>query len=208
MNTNSPLIALLTPAARPILAEGMMAADGPITQGLPHLVPLGPRLRAILVLPTGLARQWRDLAPATLVASAGAEQAPPAGDGPDLLARPVPRLRIQRDGVTITVLPLTAGTIGHAVDATGAVRLEVQVLDWAIHAGTVVGPGDHGSFLRLGWRVADRAADRFAPLPPSEAVWRLLPPAEKMESPPYDWRRRVRIDVRLNRLSALRARIR
>lgn len=196
MNTDLAIIARLTPAAAVAPAEGMLVLDQPIRAGLPHEVALGPRMRALLVLPTGLARPWLDM-PAGTVVSAGA-------DLPDTAApfgRAAPRLRVQRDKATIAVLPLVPDVVQDVADAAGAVPLQIQVLDWALHAGTVLGPGDFGSFLRLAVRVADKGVDVFGPLPPSDFVIQSLPPAERIES-----RGGRVIDWRLRRLVALRER--
>lgn len=188
MNTDLAILARLNPAAAVAPAEGGTLLDQPIRAGLPHQVALGPRLRGLLVLPTGLARPWLDLPAGTVVSA--------AADAPDEAApfgRAAPRLRVQRDKVTIAVLPLVPGLVQEVADAAGVVPLQVQVLDWLLHAGTVRGPGDFGSFLRLAVRAADKGADVFGPLPPSDFVIQRLPPAERIESRggrTVDWRSR------------------
>lgn len=196
MNTDLAVIARLNPSEVVAPAEYMTVLDQPIRAGLPHEVPLGPRLRGLLVLPTGLARPWLDLPAGTMVSA--------AADAPDAAApfgRPAPRLRVQRDKATIAVLPLVAGLVQDVADAAGSVLLQIQVLDWALHAGTVRGPGDFGSFLRLAVRVADKGVDVFGPLPPSDFVLQRLPPAERVES-----RGGHEIERRLRRLVALKER--
>jgi hypothetical protein len=196
MNTDLAVIARLTPDAVVAPAEGMTVLDQPIRAGLPHEVALGPRLRGLLALPTGLARPWLDLAAGTVVSA--------ATDAPDRAApfgRAAPRLRVQRDKATFAVLPLVAGPVQEVADAAGSVSLQIQVLDWTLHAGTVRGPGDFGSFLRLAVRVADKAEDVFGPLPPSDFVIQRLPVAERVES-----RGGRVIEWRLRRLVALKER--
>lgn len=167
MRTDLPIVAVLTPPdAASAAPAGSTLLDSRIRGGLPHAVPLAPRFRALLTLPTGNARAWLDAPVGTEIL-----------DG-------APRLRVQRDGVTIAVLPLVLGPAWEVVDPSGAVPLTVQVLRWSIHAGDLRGPGDYGSFVRLAFAVADRGADRFGPLPPSDFVLRRMPPAEVIESRP------------------------
>jgi len=196
MNTDLAVIARLTPPASAVPDEGMTVLDQSIRAGLPHEVPLGPRLRGLLALPTGSARAWLDLPAGTLVSA--------AGDAPDAVAgfgRAAPRLRVQRDKTTIAVLPLVPGIVQEVADAGLAVPLKIQVLDWALHAGTVRGPGDFGSFLRVAVRVSYKGVDVFGPLPPSDFVIRRLPPAERVES-----RSGRLIELRYRRLVALKER--
>ena len=127
-------------------------------------MPLLARWRALLTLPTGSARAWLDTAPAT-----------PVTDG-------APRLRLQRDGVTVAIAPLVLGPLFDVTDADARLRLTIVILGWSLHAGDLRGVGDHGSVLSLAYAAADRAADVFAPLPPSDFIIRALPPAEKTES--------------------------
>jgi hypothetical protein len=205
MNSDLVVIARLTPSISAVTAAAEMTIlDSPIRGGLPHIVELGPRLRALLVLPTGLARPWLDL-PASTPVSLGGDAlavtdptAPPPGFG-----RAAPRLRVQRDKATIAVLPLVAGLVQDAADAPLAVPLQLQVLDWALHVGTVRGAGDFGSFLRLAFRVADRGVDIFGPLPLSTFVIQRLPVHDRIES-----RSGRFIEPRLRRLVALKERLR
>lgn len=165
MNTQLPIIAALNPAMPPTAPDGAAVFDSPIRAGLPHILPLVQRWRVILSLPTGSARAWRDADPAQEITSGA------------------PRLRFQLDGVTRHVAPLVRGG-SFAVLDQGSLRLEATVLDWAIHAGDMVGPGDYGSFLQLAVRVADRAPASFGPVPPSDFVITALPPEDRSESRP------------------------
>ena len=202
MNTNLPIIARLNPP--PATPEGMTALDSPILQGLPHIMALLPRWRAVLTLPLGVATTLRALPSATLISSATAETtAAPATEPPALPVRPAARLRLQRDGTTVAVLPLAAGLMADVAEADGGVRLRLLVRDWALHAGTLMGAGDHGSYLRLSVAVADAAVDEYGPLPPSPAVLARLPEGDRMES-----RRGFAVAMRLSRLHQLKARLR
>lgn len=181
MNTDLPIVAALNPAQAPAPENGAAVIDSRIESGLPHVIALGGRFRAVLNLPTGTAQAWLNAAPQELVQNGA------------------PRLRVQRDARTIAVLPLVAGAALEVADATGAVPLTVQVIDAALHAGTVRGAGAFGSFVRLAVRVADRASNSFGPLPPSDFVIRLLPKADAMES-----RGGVTVAPRYKRLLLLR----
>lgn len=187
MRTDLPIIARLTPDAAPAAPAGYVSVDSPIRGGLPHAVPLIARWRALLSLPTGTARIWLDTAAAT-----------PVTDG-------APRLRLQRDGVTVAIAPLVLGPLFDVTDAGGRLRLTMIVLGWSLHAGDLRGAGDHGSVLRLAYAAADRAADVFAPLPPSDFIIRALPPADRTESRGRE--KHVRFDekyARYNRLKQYR----
>ena len=166
MRTELPIIAALTPADAPALPTGATLLDSRIRGGLPHVLNLAPRFRALVSLPTGSARFWLDQPPDIEVLSGA------------------PRLRVQRDGTTIAVVPLVLGPTVEVVDPLGAAPLLIQVLAWSLHVGDLRGAGDFGSFVRLAFAVADRATDRFGPLPPSDFVIRRLPPAEVSESRP------------------------
>jgi hypothetical protein len=201
MNTSLPIIAQLNPP--PVAPEGLMAIDSPVLQGLPHAVPLLPRWRAVLVLPSGLVRPWLEL-PADMLVSSDAEDAAPmpAREPPASPARPGPRLRLQLDGRTVATLPLAAGLLAD-VAADNSLRLRLLVRGWALHAGTLRGPGQFGSALRLSVAAADAGVNSFGPLPPSPAVTRRLPPADRMES-----RAGLAVVLRLRRLTMLKERLR
>ena len=66
-----------------------------------------------------------------------------------------------------------------------------------------MGAGDHGSYLRLSFGVADAAVDEYGPVPPSPAIAARLPEGDRMES-----RRGFAVAMRLNRLRQLKARLR
>ncbi len=181
MNTDLPVIAALTPDVAQAAPAGFTHIDSAIRGGLPHVVAIAPRWRALLTLPTGSARAWLDLPPGTPVTNGA------------------PRLRFQRDNVTVAVVPLVLGPVLEIVADGGSVPLTVCVLGWSLRAGDLRGPGDYGSSLSLAVSVADRGTNAFGPLPPSDFVIRLLPAAEKTES-----RTGHRIDIRYERLRQVR----
>lgn len=192
-----PIHRYLTPEASPaagdLVAAGFTLVDDRITTGLPYTVPLDDGAELTLILPNGLAHTWRETDPAAVV-SLGASEL--AGHDPAATAetapvhRPPLWLRLRVGGTPVAVAPVVAGRRGLLPEgdrapgdpATSGVRVEVVVLDWAIYAGTVRGPGDYGSFLRLAWRRADQAVARFSTPPVNPYVIQRLPPEQKMES--------------------------
>ena len=163
--------------------------DLALLTGLPAVIPLVPDVTLTLTLATGLATEWRAADPLAVVSASAAESEPwPPGDGafPEVdAARPT--LWLQRGGRTITVLPLVVGR--HALveaggDGVSARRYDLWLLGWDIRAGTVRGPGDFGSRLRLAWRAADRGAPRYAALPAVPAVALRTPPPPDPPRPP------------------------
>lgn len=202
MNTNLPVIARLNPAWP--VPDGLVALESPILQGLPHAVALMPRWRAVLVMPLGVAASLVEMPAETLISSDAEEAEPaPRRERPPTLSRPAPRLRLQFDGATVAVVPLAAGLTTDIMEADGSARLRLRVRRWAIHAGTLLGPGDHGSFVALSAGPADRAAVEYGPVPPSPAVVARLPPQDRMES-----RSGLRVVMRLRRIIQLKERLR
>ncbi|WP_165226768.1 hypothetical protein [Aquisphaera insulae] len=174
------------PASPP---EGFDRLDAPLRRGLPHPVQLTPGLRLLLIVPSGVARTWREADPTLVVSSSSPDRAPALPDDPAApvfgdLARPPARLLLQRSGTTVAVVPLVAGAVRRMPDGDDAqgVAVEVVVLDWLLHAGTLVGPGDFGSRLSLAWRTADTAVSAFSEPPLSEIVLARLRPADRLAS--------------------------
>jgi hypothetical protein len=106
-----------------------------------------------------------------LVTSSGPELDPstpdrefPVGDAGRLPAR----LHLQRSGVTIASIPLVAGLrrlLPESGETTSGAPVDVVILSWEIHAGTLCGAGDFGSRIRFAWRLANQAVAFFAALP-------------------------------------------
>jgi hypothetical protein len=61
-------------------------------------------------------------------------------------------------------------------------RIELAVLGWDIRAGSLRGPGDFGSRIRLAWRSADRSVELFSTPPVVPHILPRLPVAFRMQS--------------------------
>lgn len=137
-----------------------------ITLGLPHVMVLDPRFTLGLVAPTGLARFWLGQPKDALVSRAGEDQpgAPPL------------RLLLRGSGSALAgVAPLVLGpTRFLGASAVVAPGLRLRVTDWRIHAGSLVGPGDFGSYLSLDWQAWGPGAARFQAPVARPAVLRRL----------------------------------
>ena len=123
------------------LAASLTEVDHRITGGLPATFVLGGGFDAILVAAGGLARHWTQAEPDQVVSNA-------QGVGPDG-ATPL-RLLLRSDRKLVASLALTRGPTRYFGQATGP-RLAVRILDWRIHAGSILQKGDFGCFMRLGW---------------------------------------------------------
>lgn len=207
-----PIDRYLLPEAPVEVPDGFTEVRQALTAGVPHRVELGAGVHAVLILPTGLARQWLDTDPLAVVSSSADDlaprPAPPATPRPPALVGRVPLRLVVRQGTRILgSLPLAAGLRRVCPDAgptTGPTPtvVELLVLSWLLHAGTVRGSGDYGSSLALAWRRADRAVDQFGPPPINEFVWRRRPPAQRVESElgPGRLRYRYLLDKKLRRV--------
>ncbi|MET7946996.1 hypothetical protein [Micromonospora sp. NPDC005324] len=210
-----PIDRYLLPETPVEVPDGFTEVRQSLTAGLPHRVELGAGVHAVLILPTGLARQWLHTDPLAVVSSSADDlaprPAPSAAPRPPALVGRVPLRLVVRQGTRILgSVPLAAGLrrvcpdAGLSSDAgVGApVAVELLVLSWLLHAGTVRGSGDYGSSIALAWRRADRAMDQFGPPPINEFVWRRRPPAQRVESElgPARLRYRYLLDKKLRRV--------
>ncbi|MET8086459.1 hypothetical protein [Micromonospora sp. NPDC005197] len=210
-----PIDRYLLPETPIEVPPGFTEVRQSLTAGLPHRVELGAGVHAVLILPTGLARQWLNTDPLAVVSSSADDltprPAPPATPRAPALVGRVPLRLVVRQGTRILgSVPLAAGLrrvcpdAGTPVDPAGTtpVAVEVVVLAWLLHAGTVRGSGDYGSTLTVAWRPADRAVDTFGPPPINEFVWRRRPPAQRVESElgPGRLRYRYLLDKKMRRV--------
>ncbi|MEV4822027.1 hypothetical protein [Micromonospora sp. NPDC049274] len=209
-----PIDRYLLPETPIEVPAGFTEVRQSLTAGLPHRVELGGGVHAVLILPTGLARQWLATDPLAVVSTSADDlmprPAPPATPRTPALVGRVPLRLVVRQGTRILgSVPLAAGLRRVCPDAGPAatngstpVAVEVVVLAWLLHAGTVRGSGDYGSTLTLAWRPADRAVDTFGPPPINEFVWRRRPPAQRVESElgPGRLRYRYLLDKKMRRV--------
>ncbi|MFI7608163.1 hypothetical protein ACIBTV_23875 [Micromonospora sp. NPDC049366] len=213
-----PIDRYLLPEAPIEVPAGFTEVRQQLTAGLPHRVDLGAGLHAVLILPTGLARQWQDTDPLAVVSTSADElaprPAPPAAPpSPALVGRAPLRLVVRHGTRILGSVPLAAGlrrvcpdsgpaTPDGAGVAAATPVVELLVLGWELRAGTVRGSGDYGSHLAVAWRPADRAVDAFGPPPIHEFVWRRRPPAQRVESElgPGRLRYRYLLDKKLRRV--------
>ena len=131
----------LTPAGPVPVASGMAEVTHRITSGLPSSFQLGAGFDAVLVAAGGLARHWMQMEPDRIVSEA-------TRIGPD--GATALRLLLRNDGKLVTSVALARGPQMNVGGPAGP-RLAVQILGWRIHAGTILKPGDFGSYVRLAW---------------------------------------------------------
>jgi hypothetical protein len=169
-----PVNRLLVPDGPPAAPPGFDVVMQPLVRGLPAELRLDAALSLIVFAPTGDANLWRDADPSVVVCAGDDELAPvaaPTVTSP-LTSRPPLRLVLERAGVFVAAVPLNVGVRRHLPE-TGVLgsTIELIVLDYRIHAGTVRQAGDFGSFVRFAWRRSDRAVNEFRlpPLPPRVA---------------------------------------
>lgn len=164
-----PVAGYLVPEHTSLTPDGFTRVDEPMTRGLPHTITLDRATRATVVLPSGLARAWRDADPGAVVSTSDDEHAAfrPNARVDDSAARAPLRLVVERSNVVLGVVSVAAGVRRFVPDGgtdRGA-AIEIVVIAWDLRAGTVLGPGDFGSRITLAWRIADTGSAEFAPPP-------------------------------------------
>ena len=133
----------------------------PLRDGLPHTIALDAEVSLVAVLPNGLAVPWLQADPLAIVSSSR-----PEGDPHVPGAAPPPRAPLRLLVLTgpqpVAAVPLVAGLHRTLPDHGGpdGARLELEIIGWEVHAGTLRGAGDFGSFVDLAWR---RVAERSRP---------------------------------------------
>jgi len=166
---NYPAARLLVPPDPPELPDGFAMLQSSITNGLPHVIDLPNNIRLTVTLPTGLLPHWLDADPTELVATSDDETAArPAQLQEEIgtTGRPPLRLAARRSGLALGTMPFAlqaARVLRNDGDATAGAAVEVILLGWTIHAGTIRGAGDFGSSISLAWRRADLAVEVFGP---------------------------------------------
>lgn len=134
------------------LAPTLSEVDHRITGGLPATFTLGDSFDAILVAAGGLARHWMQAETDQVVSQA--QHVGPQGTTQL-------RLLLRADRKLIAAMALTRGPTRYFGQATGP-RLAVRILDWRVHAGSILQKGDFGCFIRLGWaHLARQSTNSF-----------------------------------------------
>ena len=134
-----------------------------LVRSVPFEFPLTGDLTLALVVPIGNARVWHDADP-SIVATEGTEEiaSHTAPRGADPLERVPARLILRQARAIRAVLPLASGLTRIVPDGDSAqTLLEVMVIGWRLHAGTIRGAGDYGSFVEIGWNRIGRGAVRI-----------------------------------------------
>jgi hypothetical protein len=178
----------LVPETESAVPAGFVVLEQVVTAGLPHTFSLDPLIRVHLVVPTGLAIAFRDADPATVLTESDPQTSPyapnpaePTGN----VERAPARLHVRIGGAVAGSLPLAAGArriVRDTGSPTDGVRVEMIVLSWRIHCGTMRGPGDYGSRLVVAWRRADTAVESFSTPPVNPSILRRLPVEFRLES--------------------------
>jgi hypothetical protein len=145
---------------------GFTVVDQQVTGALPLRIPLFADVALMLVVPTGLGRQWRGFAPADVISTGGDEREPldPANPPAAAPERSPTRLYLVGGSATLGIVPLTAG-LRTVVEADAGTLVELLILAWEVHAGTVTSGGDVGSRVTVAWRDASHAPSQFSPDP-------------------------------------------
>lgn len=184
----APVRARLVPPVVAAVPEGLTRLDQGLALGVPQRIRLDDELELALVVPTGLAVQWRDGAPDAVLSASAVQRAPRVGDDSvsvGALAAPPARLVVLDRGQPAGVVALVAGTTWRVpaggIDDRG-VRVEIAVIDFELRSGALRGPGDALSKVVLAWRRRDRAVDQFSVPPVPRKVTARLAPVFVMES--------------------------
>jgi hypothetical protein len=173
-----PVDRYLVPAQPAQPPGDAQVVDVLLLTGLPFGIPLGSDFALLLTFATGLATEWRGLDPHAVVSESSAEWTSRAADSEPVGDVKTGRLSLalQRGGRTVTVLPMVSGrhTLVEPGDP-GARRFDIWLVGWDLRAGTVRGPGDFGSRVRLAWRIADKSVASFAPVPVNPMIVARVP---------------------------------
>jgi hypothetical protein len=181
-----PISRYLVPERSVAVPDGFTRVDSQLRAGVPHALTLTATERLLLIVPSGVAAFWRDADPGLLIGAAEPELVPlpaPASLPPASLARLPMRLLFQVNNRTVAVAPLVAGTVQLLPEGDGATaRIELAVLDWRVHAGTLRGAGDFGSHVSVAWRSADQAVSEFSDPPLNPVFVKRQPPEKRVIS--------------------------
>lgn len=166
-----PVEQYLTPEPSQTAPEGFTVVEQQIVMGLPHVIKLTENLSLTLMVPNGLAHEWRDADPEAVVSTSKDERQPlRAGQiaARSTLPHPPVRLMVKLDGVfqeSISVVTGRQTASPHSGVSERGILLDLVLLSWHITAGTIRSIGDYGSRIKLAWRERGKGIDDYA-IPP------------------------------------------
>lgn len=166
-----PVDRYLIPAdIAPAVPSGAVRVRQPLVRGLPATIALDQDLSLGVLVVTGTAKQWIEAQGSELICASDEDGAPrQPDDDEEPVARAAARLVLLRGQTIIATVPLRAGLTRRLPDDGGAgAVIDLWILSYALHAGTLREVGDFGSYVELAWQRIDRGTDRFdlAPLDP------------------------------------------
>jgi len=174
-----PVDRYLVPAQPADPPADAQVVDVALLTGLPFTISLGSDMALLLTFATGLAKEWRAMDTQAVITQSAVEAEPRTDPTDPVTDSKTGRLSLalQRGGRTLAVVPVVSGRHRLAEPGeSGARRFDIWILGWDVRAGSIRGPGDFGSRLRLAWRVADKAGGFFAPVPVNSfIILRLVP---------------------------------
>lgn len=156
-----PVDRYLVPDALPVAPAGFTSVLHPLQRSLPEELRLDAEFSLIVQAPTGAATLWRDADGSALVDASDDDALPGMSPAPPL-ARVPARLVLRRRGAFVGAVPLVLGIRRQLPDADSLpVALEIVVLGFRLHVGTLREAGDFGSFVHVAWRRREVASDEF-----------------------------------------------
>jgi hypothetical protein len=166
--------------------EGFTAVDQAISAGLPHTISLEKDTKLVVIVPTGLITEWRNVDPTSIVSQSDDQMQPYTGNPGEPIAdatRAPVQLLLMVGADMVGSLPLVAGVRRFVPDLEArAVQIELIVQSWRIVAGTLRGPGDFGSRIALSWRRATDTINQFSTPPPNPVLIPRMPPENRTQS--------------------------
>jgi hypothetical protein len=176
-----PVEHYLVPEPDKLIPEGFTLLEQKILQGMPHTITLNDFLTLTLLIPNGLAHEWRDADPEAVVCTSEDEyknltQA-------EILSRSsLPRASVhlivkhsqlfQESETAVIGQKLLSPSNGQP---EYGIKLELVLFDWHITAGTMRSIGDYGSYIRLAWREQGKALDDYGIPPINPNIVRRIP---------------------------------
>jgi|GEM_PF-4606273 len=170
MNLNTPIISTINPEQKTPPGPEFARVRLDITQGVPARLPFEPNGRsALLVLATGLIREWLADKPVSDIASSlsGLEPADTTSDLEQALThardRSTPRILFIHNKRITAICPLVTGVrvlLPLRASACSA-GLEIEILSYRLNAAALAGIRPAGGHIELGWRDIVKGTDEF-----------------------------------------------